>query len=80
MKVETAYSIGRNLASMKAIEDYVEDRTQEIYKMMAATDDVHQVYRYQGSIRELNRLLEMREIALKVVNQESLNGRKVSNK
>lgn len=76
MKLETAYSIGNYLPNMKAIEDYVADRLQDIYKLMSKEDDVDQIRKYQGAVFELNKLLSIRDTALKVVEQERLNGRR----
>lgn len=78
MKRETALSIANYLPNIKAIEDYVEDRILEVYKMMEdASPD--QIPRLQGSIFELRRLLTMKDRAKAVLDQEIYNGRKEGN-
>lgn len=76
MKKETALSIGNYLPSMKAIEDWVADRTQQIYKLMELESDIQEIYKHQGAIRELKKLLTIRDTALKVLEQEMANGRR----
>ncbi len=67
MKVETARAIGNFQTDMRGLEAYVADRSLEIYKMMEHETSMDAIRQNQGALRELRRLLEIRDLAQKVI-------------
>ena len=69
MTPETAQKIYNNLRT-DVLELYVNDRIQELYKQMELAVSVDDLRNHQGAIKELKRLLGIKDIAHNVLVQE----------